>query len=214
MHRIEKPPLQTFLRRHRAAREEQLGCPALTNHAWQQRTCAHVGTSQTDTRKQKSSFGLWRAKPHVRSQGHHRASACANAVNRGNDGLRAQAHLFDQVACHAGELQHLGHAHFCQWANNFVHIAARAKIAAFASQHHSLDIGGVVQRYKQIAQLMVRIKGQRIFALRAVQGQGCHACFKRIREVLGFVAGHRIKLRTHWVARGDEVFHKVSNIFA
>ena len=59
---------------------------------------------------------------------------------RGDDRLRAGAHRLDQVAGHAREGEQARHVHLGQRADDLVHVAARAEIAAGAGDHHGLDV--------------------------------------------------------------------------
>ena len=211
MQRIEKAPLQAFVGGHGAAGEEQFRRPALADQARQQCAGAHVGAGQADAGEQKGGAGLRRSQPQVGRQRHHRAGTGANAVDCRYDGLRAGAHGLDQVTGHAGEFEQCGHAHFGQRANDFMHVAARAEIAARAGQHDDLHVGGVVQGAKQVAQLGVGRKGQRILALRAVQRQRGNAVVEGIGEMLRLVGGQCVELRTHGVGRADVMFHAVSS---
>jgi hypothetical protein len=55
------------------------------------------------------------------------------------------AHGLDQVARHAREHQQLGRLQAHQRADDLVHVAARAEVAAGAGDHHRLARRGVAQ---------------------------------------------------------------------
>ena len=148
---IEKAPGQALRGGHGAPGEQQLRSAALANQPGQQGTGAHIGTSQPDPGEQKRGFGAGRAQPHVAGQRHHGAGTGANSVNGANDRLRTIAHGLDQVASHTGKGQQLGHAHAGEWADDLVHIAARAKICAGTGHYHRLDIGAAAQAVEQAA---------------------------------------------------------------
>ena len=179
----------------------------MTDQPRQQCAGAHVGAGQSDAGEQKRRLGACCAQPHVGGQRHHGACACADAINRRNDGLRTQAHGLDQVARHACELEHLGHRHLRERANDFMDITTRAKITACACEHHHLDVVGQLQRSKQVTQFGIRIKGQRVLTLGTVQGDSRHPGVKGIRKMLGLMRGHCMELRAHRVGIGDEVLH-------
>ena len=112
--------------------------------------------------------------------------------------MRAGAHGFHQVACHAGEFEQAGHFHFRQRADDFVHVAAGAEIAARAGDHHRLHVVDVIQRTEGIAQLGIRFKRQRVLALGTVERDSgnfaAHFPFEMLRfEIGGF--GHSGILR-------------------
>ena len=158
VNRVEKSPGKTLLRRHRTACEQKFTRPALSDHAWKQRAGAHVGACQAHAGEQEGGFGRRAAKAQVARQRHHRSRARANAVNRADDRLRAVAHAADQVAGHAGELQHLGHRHLGQWPDDFMHVTTTAKVAASAGDDDHFHVAGELQRVEQIAQLCVGVK--------------------------------------------------------
>ncbi len=209
---VEKAPSQAFLRRHGAAGEQQFRRSALPDDAGQQRASAHVRPRQADAGEQKRGFGFLGAIAQVASQRHHRARAGADAVYRADDGLRAVAHGFDQIAGHAGEFQHLGHAHFGERADDFKHIATAAKVAACAGDDDGFDVCGVLQVAKQVAQLGVGVKSQRVFALWAVQGDRSDAAlfvdlFVAPCEMGGVVVGFGVELLAHRVGWADKMLH-------
>ena len=207
---VEKTPGQALGAGHGPPGEEQLGRPALPDDARQQGARSHVGPGQADAGEQKSGLGGGSAQAHVAGQRHHGASASANAINRPDDRLRAVAHGLDEVTRHAGELQHLGHAHGGEGPDDLVHIAAGAKVVARAGDHHHFHIGGEFKPLKQVAQLGIRLKGKRVLAIRAVQGDGAHAVREAPDKMPGHVASGGDKLAAHRVGCANKVFHAVS----
>src|SRR5205823_14164076 len=101
-----------------------------------------------------------RAQAQVGSHGHDRARACAYAVDRGDDRLRAAAHGLHEVAGHAGEHQQFGGLEAYQRADDLVHVAAGAEVVAGPNDHDRVDVGRVFQLPEQVAQLRVRVEGQ------------------------------------------------------
>jgi len=121
----------------------------------------------------------------------HRTGTGADAVDGGDDRLRGLAHRQHQVAGHSRELQQLRHAHADQRPDDLVHVAAGAEVPAFAGQHHRLDVGGIGQGAEQFAQLLVRIEGERVLAVRPIQRKDADILLHAPDEVLGLVAGGR-----------------------
>ena len=209
--RVEEAPGQSFLRRHRAAGEQQLARAPLPDHPRQQRAGAHVGAGQTDAGEQESRLGLVGSIAQVASQRHHRARTGTDAIDGADDGLRAAAHGFHQIARHACEFQQLGHRHFGQRANDVVHVAARAEVAALARHHHHLDVGRVAQAVEQVAQLAIAVEGERVLALGSVEADGADAVRVAVPgEVFRLVGRAGVELGAHGVARADVVLHAVS----
>ena len=101
-----------------------------------------------------------------------RAGAGADAVDRGDDRLRASAHRLHQIAGHAGEIEQLGHRHLGERADDLVHVAAGAEVAAGAGDHDGLDVACVLQAAEQIAQLRVGVERERILPLGPVERDG------------------------------------------
>ena len=91
-----------------------------------------------------------------------------------------------------------------------MHITARAKVAARALHHHGAHIGGVAQSVEAIAQFSVRVKGERVFALRPVQGHRGHAILKSPIEMGGRLPALRAVLRVHGIGGGHVMVHGVS----
>jgi hypothetical protein len=61
--------------------------------------------------------------------------------------------------------EQLGHLHLHQRADDLVHVAAAAEVAAGAGEDHGLDVGGVDQLAEQVAQFAVGLEGQRVLAV-------------------------------------------------
>ena len=115
-----------------------------------------------------------------------RAGARADAVDRGDDRLRAGAHRLDQVAGHAGEHQELGRLQPHQRADDLVHVAAGAEVPARAGEHDRMHVVGMAQPREQVAQLGVGLEGERVLALGPVQrDRGRRRRSTRPGEMLG-----------------------------
>ncbi len=164
---VEKAPALAFLRRHGAAGVEKFGGAALADDARQHRAGAHVAAGKPDAVEQERGLRLRRGDAQIGRHGDDRAGADRHAVDRGNDRLAAMEHRLDQIAGHARERQQLLHVHGDQRADDLVHIAAGAEIAAVGQEHDGVDIVGVGQGAEGVAQLGIGLEGQRILALRA-----------------------------------------------
>jgi MFS family permease len=194
---VEEAPALALLRRHGAAGVEELRGAALADDARQDRAGTHVGAGKADAHEQKRGLGPRRADAHVGRHGEDRAGAGADAVHRGDDRLRTGAHRLDQIAGHAREGEKaIGVAvllHLDQRADDFMHVAAGAEIAAGACEDDGLDGFVVDQLAKEIAQLAVGVEGERIFSLRPVQRDDADLALNVPLEMLGLV-GARVKL--------------------
>ncbi len=79
-----------------------------------------------------------------------------------------------------------------QRADDFVHIAARAEVAAGAGDHDGLHVVGPFELVKQVAQFGVAVEGERVLALRAVQRDGADLVFHFPEEVGRLVIRQRL----------------------
>jgi len=77
----------------------------------------------------------------------------------------------------------------CQRADDLVHVAAGAEVAAGAGDHHHLDVRVEAQRAEQVAQLGVGLEGERVLALRPVQRDRGDLAVDLPEEVPGGVGG-------------------------
>ncbi len=64
-----------------------------------------------------------------------------------------------------------------------MHVAAGTEIAAGAGDDDRLDVLGIGQAAKQVAQFGIGLERQRIFTFRPIQGQCCHAVLHREAEM-------------------------------
>ncbi len=168
----EAPPLRLGAV-HGASRIEQLGGAARADDARQHVAGPHVGAGKAHAHEQERRLGSRRAVAQVGGHGQDGAGAGANAVDGGHDRLRAGAHGLDEVARHSGEGQQPRHValalHLHQRADDLVHVAAGAEVAAGARDHNTLDAVGVDEVAEGVAQLGVGFQGQRVLALGAVE---------------------------------------------
>ena len=74
-----------------------------------------------------------------------------DAVDGGDDRLAAMEHGLDQVAGHARESEQLLCVHGDQRADDLVHVAAGAEIAAVGQEHHGVDVVGISELAKRVA---------------------------------------------------------------
>jgi len=88
-----------------------------------------------------------------------------------------------------------------------VHVAAGAEVAARTGDHHDLHVVGKLQRMKQVAQLGIRVEGERVLALGPAQLDRAHAVLERPGEVARVIAGPGLELGAHGVVGADEVLH-------
>src|SRR5690606_20817068 len=131
-----------------------------------------------------------RAKPHVAEQGDHGAGADADAIDGGDDRLRAGAHRLHQIAGHAREGEQSLHVAPEQRADDIVHVTAGAEIAGIGAEHHRLDVGGIRQPAESVAQLGVGVEGDRVLALRPVKGDHGHVAVHAPVEMLRLEVFH------------------------
>ena len=189
---VEEAPALALFAAHRAAGVKQLARAPLADQARQDRAGAHVAAREADAVEQEGGLAARRAQPQVRGHRHDRACACANAVDRGDDRLRAGAHRLHQIAGHAREHQQLGRLQPNQRADDLVHVTARAEVVAGADQHDGMHVGRVLERAEQVAQLGIRVEGQRVLAVGAIQCEGCDAVAHLPLEMRRAVAEERL----------------------
>ena len=127
---VVKAPGFAFLRRHGAAGVKQFGGAALADDARQDRTRPHVAAGEPDPVEQERGLRGGRGEAQIRGHGDDGAGAGGDAVDRGDDRLAAMEHGLDQVAGHARERQQLIHLHGNERADDLMHVAAGAEIAA------------------------------------------------------------------------------------
>ena len=84
-------------------------------------------------------------------------------------GLPQCEHRLHQIAGHAREGEQALHVHRDQRADDVVHVAAGAEVAAVRAEDDRLHVVGVGQRAEGVAQLCVALEGQRVLPLRPVE---------------------------------------------
>ena len=136
---VEAPAL-ALLGAHRAPGVEQFGRPALADDARQDGAGAHVAAGKADAREQEGRLGRRRREPDVGGHGDDRARPHRHAVDGRDDRLAAVQHRLDEIARHAREGEQLLHVHGDQRADDVVHIAARAEIAAIGQEHDRMHV--------------------------------------------------------------------------
>jgi hypothetical protein len=205
---VEAPTLG-FGAVHAAAGIQQLGRPARADNARQDIARPHIGTRQADAHEQERDLARGRAVTQVGCHGDDRAGAGAYPVDRRDDRLRAAAHGLDQIAGHAAEREQPAHLarllHLDQRPDDFVHIPARAEVAAGAGHHDGLHFLRVGEIAEGVAKLGVRFEGQRVLALGAIEGDGRHLAVELPAEMPG-LKGAEIHVR-----RAEQIqrFHDV-----
>ena len=128
-----------------------------------------------------SGGGAWdNAKKYI-EEGNHGGKGSDRRDHR----LRAMAHRLDQVAGHAREFQQLRHFHLGQRADDFVHVAARAEIAARSGHDDGFYFGCPLKACEQITQLGIRLERQRVFLLGPVQRDDADLSIHFPEEMLG-----------------------------
>ncbi len=206
---------------------EQLGCAALADDARQQRAGAHVAAGEPDSHEQERGLAARRAEPQIARQREHGARARADAVDGSDDRLRARAHRLDQVAGHSREGEQPGIvASSCRGADDVVHVAAGAEIAAGAGDDDRLDVVAYDESAEEVAQLRVRVEGQRILALGPVERDRRHLAVRnpypqrkcvraRSREaVASCMRSSLVKCRLRVAIRRGSVVARVNGIVA
>jgi hypothetical protein len=161
---LEEAPRRALVGAHRASGVEQVGRAPLPDHARQQRARAHVGAGQAHAHEQERRPRARRAEADVGSERDHRARARAHAVDGRDDRLRAMAHRLDEVAGHAREVDEARVVHRRQRADDLVHVAAGAEVAAGAGDDDRAHVARVDEPAEQVAQLRVRVERQRVLA--------------------------------------------------
>ena len=101
-------------------------------------------------------------------------------------------HCADEVAGHARKAKQALAAHLDEWADDLVHISARAEVSARAAQNDSLHPIIVVKRIEGRAQLLIAVEGQRVLALGAVERNRCNAVLELPKEARG-IERRRVK---------------------
>jgi len=165
-------PGQSFLGAHAAPGVEQLRGSPLPDDARQDRAGPHVAAGQAHAHEQESGLALGSTVAQVARHGDDGARTGAYAIDRGDDWLRAGAHLLDQVSGHAGEVHQARHVHFDQRTDDVVNVAAGAKVASFPGKDDRAHVVDVLQLVEGVSQLGVALEGERILALRPVEGDG------------------------------------------
>ena len=142
----------------------------------------------------KRNAVLLRAVPTAQVGRHRqdRAGAGADAVDRGDDRLRAGAHRLDQVAGHARERQQL--AASSAWTSGpMISCTSPPEQKLSPAPVRTTDLARRSRGAgaEQVAQLGVRVEGERVLALGAVERDRGDAAVQRPLEVLRAVAGER-----------------------
>ena len=107
------------------------------------RARAHVTAREADPSKKESNLASRRSQTNVGGHGQNCAGADTNAVDRRDDRLRTGAHRFDEIAGELRKRQESRFVELCERADDFVNIAAGAKIIACASDDDGFDVGRV-----------------------------------------------------------------------
>ena len=148
---VEKAPGLAFLRRHGAAGVKQFGGAALADDARQDRARPHVAAGKADAIEQERGLRGGRREAQIRSHGDDGAGAGRDAVDRGDDRLAAMEHGLDQIAGHAREGEQLLCVHGDQRADDLVHVAAGAEIAAVGQEHDGVDVVRIEQASRNVS---------------------------------------------------------------
>src|SRR5665213_827885 len=141
----------------------------MTDDSRQDGAGAHIAAGEPDAREQECRACLGCAQSKIRRHGEDGAGAGANPVCRRYYGLRTGAHGFDEVAGHARESAQSRAVKPRQRADDFVHVAARAEVAAGAADDDRANFLHRHQCAEEITQLSIGLEGERILALRAIQ---------------------------------------------
>src|SRR5204862_7585073 len=95
---VEEAPALSLVAAERAAGVEQLAGAALADDPRQHRARAHVAAGEADAVEEERGLAPRGADAQVARHRQDRAGAGADAVDRGDDRLRADAHRLDEVA--------------------------------------------------------------------------------------------------------------------
>src|SRR5688572_2340141 len=166
---VEIAPREAFFGAHRASRIQELGRAAVPDDPRQDRARTHVAAREAHANEEKRSLRVGRAVAQVARHRQDRSSAGGHAVDRGDDRLRARAHLSYEIPGHARELEQLAHFHAHQRPDDLVHVAAGAEVAALAGEDDRPHVARVLQPVERVAQLGVALERKRVLAFRAVQ---------------------------------------------
>src|SRR3546814_18275361 len=95
-------------------------------------------------------------------------------------------------------------------------IAPRAEIAAGAGYHHRLDIRGVDQAAKQVAQFGIRVERERVLALWTVQRNGRNLIVvgDAPKKIFRLIAGHAALVMRHGRSFLICALHLISPFYA
>ena len=140
---VEEAPGGALVGGHRAAGVEELGGAALADDARQHGAGAHVAAGEADAGEEEGGLRLGRAEAEVGGHGDDGAGADADAVDGGDDRLAAGEHRLDEVAGHPGEGEQALHVAADQRADDVVHVAAGAEVAAVRAEDDDVDVVGV-----------------------------------------------------------------------
>ena len=86
-------------------REQQLGCPALTDQSGKNRARTHVTAGKADPGEQEGAFRPIGSDTHVAGHRNDCASTHGDTVDGRDDRSAAVDHGFHHVAGHTGELE-------------------------------------------------------------------------------------------------------------
>ena len=145
----------------------------MTDDARQDGAGPHVASGQTDADKQKCSPRPGCADPHIRGHRKNRTGAGTDAVNGGDDWLRAMAHRLDHGAGHRREFTQARHVFAGQGFDDLEDVTAGTEVTPCPRDHNRPHLPVLMEALENIPQLCVRVEGQRILPLGPVQGDGC-----------------------------------------
>jgi hypothetical protein len=163
---------------------------ALPDDAGEDGASAHVAAGEPDAGEQKGGARFRRGEADVGGHGDDRAGADADPVDRGDDRLAAADHRLDEIAGEPGEGEQALGIHRDERADDVVDIAAGREVSAVRAEHDGLDIFGLGEGAEGIAKLTVAVEGERVLAVRPVQGDERDGAVHVPAEMLGLEAGH------------------------
>jgi hypothetical protein len=132
----------------------------------------HIRARETNLHEQKGGARLIAKDPQIGREHEHRTRSRGDAIDGGDDRLLEFAHIFDDVAGHAREVVQLVTFHLEQRADDVGDAAAGTKTFAGAGQDDNFDLIVARQIEKNLFEIAVRLKRQRIEFVRIVEPNG------------------------------------------
>ena len=170
---IVEPPSLCFVGAHEASTIQQIASTSIADDSREDGAGAHVRSTQTDAGKEECDLTARRPVAEVAGHGDDRSGSSAYPIHGCDDRLWAGAHGGDESSRHPCECEELirplcfTHAH--ERTNDLVNVAARAEVAARPSHHDDVDVRRLRELTEGVGQFAIRLEGERVLLVRAVQ---------------------------------------------